>query len=73
MAAISYTTFSRTLSSMTMYEPRINISKTFVPNVPINNIPALVQRMAWYRSGDKTLPDLMMVSLLAHICVIRPL
>ena len=27
----------------------------FVPKGPINNIPALVQIMAWRRSGDKSL------------------
>ena len=50
----------------------IKISLKFVPNGPINNIPALVQIMAWRRSGDKPLPEPMVVSLLTHICVIRP-
>ena len=50
----------------------IKISLTFVPKVPINNIPALVQRMAWRRSGDKPLSEPMMDSLLTHICVTRP-
>ena len=31
----------------------IMISLKFVPKGPINNIPALVQIMAWRRSGDK--------------------
>ena len=31
----------------------IRISLKFVPKGPINNIPALVQIMAWRRSGDK--------------------
>ena len=31
----------------------IKISLKFVPNGPINKIPALVQIMAWRRSGDK--------------------
>ena len=48
------------------------ISLKFVPNVPINNIPALVQIMAWRRSGDKPLSEPIMVSILTHICVIRP-
>ena len=48
------------------------ISLTFVPKAPINNIPALVQIMAWRRPGDKPLSEPMMVSLLTHICVIRP-
>ena len=50
----------------------INISLKFVPKGPIHNIPALVQIMAWRRSGDKPLSEPMMVSSLTHICVIRP-
>ena len=38
----------------------------------INNIPALVQIMAWRRSGDKPLFEPMMVTLLMHICVTQP-
>ena len=48
------------------------ISLKFVPNVPINNIPALVQIMAWRRSGDKPLSEPIMVSILTHVCVTRP-
>ena len=50
--------------------PRISL--TFFPKVRINNIPALVQIMAWRRSGGKPLSEPMMVSLLTHICVTRP-
>ena len=50
----------------------IRISLKFVPKGPINNIPAMVQIMAWRRPGDKPLSEAMMVSLLAHICVTRP-
>ena len=50
----------------------IKISLKFVPKGPINNIPALVQIMAWHRLGDKPLCEPMMVSLLMHICVTRP-
>ena len=50
----------------------IKISLKFVPKVRINNIPALVQIMAWRRPGDKPLSGPMMVSLLTHICVTRP-
>ena len=46
----------------------INISPKFVPDGQINNIPALVQIMAWRRPGDKPLSEPMMVSLLTHIC-----
>ena len=48
------------------------ISLKFVPKGPINNIPALVQIMAWRRQGDKPLSEAMMVRLLMHICVARP-
>ena len=50
----------------------IKNSLKFVPMGPINNIPALVQIMAWRRSGDKPLFEPMMVSLPTHICVTRP-
>ena len=50
--------------------PRISLK--FVPKVRINNILALVQIMAWRLPGDKPLSGPMMVSLLTHICVIRP-
>ena len=39
----------------------------YVSKDPINNIPALVQIMAWRRSGDKPLSEPVMVSLLTHI------
>ena len=38
-------------------------SMKFVTKGPINNIPAMVQTMAWRRSGDKPLSEPMMVSL----------
>ena len=47
----------------------IKISLKFVPKAPINNIPSLVQIMAWRRPGDKPLSEPIMVSLLRHICV----
>ena len=50
----------------------IKISLKFVSKGPINTIPALVQIMAWRRSGDKPLTEAMMVCLLTHICVTRP-
>ena len=43
-----------------------------VAKSPINNIPALVQIMAWRHPGDKPLSEPMMVGLLTHICVTRP-
>ena len=50
----------------------IKISLKFVPKGQINNIPALLQIMAWPRSGDKPLSEPMMVSLPTHTCVTRP-
>ena len=50
----------------------IKISLKFIPKGPINNIPALVQTMAWHWPDDKPLSEPMMVSLLMHICVIWP-
>ena len=50
----------------------INISLKYVPKCPINNIPALVQIMAWCRPGYKPLPEPMLVGSLMHIWVTRP-
>ena len=50
--------------------PRISLK--FVPEVRINNIPALVKIMAWRRPGGKPLSEPMMVSLMTLICVTRP-
>ena len=44
----------------------------FVPKGPKNNIPALVQVMAWCRPGNKPSSEPMMVSLMTLICVTRP-
>ena len=48
------------------------ISLKFVPTGPINNIPSLVQIMAWCRPGNKPLSEPMMVSSLTHVCVTWP-
>ena len=48
---------------------QIKISLKFIPKGPINNIPALVQIMAWRHTGDKPLSEPIMVSLPTHICV----
>ena len=52
----------------------LKISLKFVPNARINNIPALVQILAWHQPGDKPLSEPMIVRLLTltHICVTRP-
>ena len=64
-------TFKRFFLNVNVWIP-IKISRIFVPKGPINNIPALVQIMAWGRPGDKPLSEPMMVCLTTHICVIRP-
>ena len=52
----------------------INISLKFVPKVPINNIPALVQIMTGRRPGDPDDNDMMMMKVMIdindskHIC-----
>ena len=50
----------------------LKTSLKFVPRVPINNIPALDQIMAWRRLGDKPSSEPMMVCLLTQMCVTRP-
>ena len=45
----------------------LKISLKFVPEVRISNIPALVQKMAWRRQGDKPSSEPVMVSLLTRI------
>ena len=50
----------------------LKIPLKFVPKAPINNIPALVQIMAWRRPGDQPLSEPMLVFVPTHICVTRP-
>ena len=50
----------------------IKISLKFVLKGPINNIPSLVQIMAWRRPGDKPLTELMKVILPMHTCITWP-
>ena len=50
----------------------IKISPKFVPKGPINNIPALVQIMAWRRPGHKPLSEPKLVSWTTHLCLTRP-
>ena len=45
----------------------IKISLKFVPRGPINNIPSLVQIMAWCRPGNKPLSEPIMVRLRTHV------
>ena len=46
----------------------IKISLKFVPSGPNDNKPALVQVMAWWRTGDMPLPEPMLTQSLTHIC-----
>ena len=48
------------------------ISLKFVLKFLNNNIPTLVQMMAWRRAGDKPMSGPMMVSILTYICVTGP-
>ena len=50
----------------------IKISLKFVSKGSINNIPALVQIMAWCHSGQKPLSGSKMVRLPMHICLTWP-
>ena len=50
--------------------PRISLK--FVSKVRINNIPALVQIMAWCWPGNKPLSEPMMIRSTTHICLTRP-
>ena len=50
----------------------MKISLKFVSKCPINNIPTMAQIMAWHRPGDKPLSEIIMFSILTHICVARP-
>ena len=71
MVAIFQMTFDGIFININLWIA-IKISPKFVPFSPINNIPALVWIMAWHRSGNEPLSEPMMVSLLTHICIIRP-
>ena len=74
MDAISQTIFSNGIlewKCMNFDKHFIFFHFKFVPKGPINNIPAMVQIMAWRRLGDKPLSEAMMVNLLTHICVTR--
>ena len=42
----------------------IRISLNFIPRDPIDNRPALVQVMAWRRTGDKPLPEPMLTQFI---------
>ena len=50
----------------------IKFSLKYLRKDSIDNNPALVQIMAWRRSGDKPLSEPIMIILPTHICVTRP-
>ena len=72
MATISQMTLSKPIFLNENIQIPIKIWLKFVPKAPINNIPTMVQIMAWRRPGDKPLSETMMVCLLTHICITRP-
>ena len=57
--------FSNVFSWMKINEIWLKISVKCVPKGSIDNIPALVQTMAWRRPGDKPLSEPMTISLLS--------
>ena len=64
------TTYSNALCWMKMYKFQLRFHRNLsgiIPKGPINNIPALVEIMAWRRPGDKPLSEPMMVSFLSYI------
>ena len=65
--------FTEDIFKCIFFNENVTISiKISLKFVPIYNIPALVQIMAWRRPGKKPLSAPMMVSSLMHICVTRP-
>ena len=64
MAAISQMTFWNAFSWMGSFVFWFWISLKFVPKSPINNIPALVQIIAWHWSGDKPLSEQMLTQFI---------
>ena len=70
--AVLQMTFSNVFSLKKMHEFRLKFHRSLLPKGPIDNIPALVQIMAWRRPGDKPLSELMMVKLPMHICITWP-
>ena len=46
------------------YKIPFRISLKYVPRIPIDNKPALVQVMDWHRTGDKPLPGPMMTQFI---------
>ena len=64
--------FADDIFKYTFLNQNARISLKISLKVRINNIPALVQTMAWRRPIDKPLSEPIMVSLLTHICITQP-
>ena len=62
MATISQTTFSNAFSWIKMHEFCLRFQQSLFLRFAFNNIPALVQIMAWRHPDDKALSEPMMVS-----------
>ena len=60
------------MSSWMKLRISIKVSLQFSPKGLIDNIPALVQIMAWHRPCDKPLSETVVVSLLTYVCATRP-
>ena len=66
------TTFSNAFSWMEILEFSLKFHWNLFLVVQNNNIPSLVQIMAWRRPSNKPLSETTMGSLMTHICVTRP-
>ena len=69
IATISQTTVSNVFSWMKMYEFRLKFHWSLFLGGPINNIPALVQIMAWRRPDGKPLSEPMMVQWAHNVTI----
>ena len=74
MAVIFQTTFSNNFSWIINAWISIKISLKFVPKGPIDNIPALVQIMAWHRQVTSHYRNQWWLDIDAYndICITRP-
>ena len=66
------TTISQTIFSNAFCWMIIQISLKFIPKGPIDNMPALIQILAWRRMATSHYLNQWWPSLLTHICVTRP-
>ena len=66
------TTISQTIFSNAFCWMIIQISLKFIPKGPIDNMPALIQILAWRRMATSHYLNQWWPSLLTHVCVTRP-